>query len=334
MAASVHKAALVASLTLLWCASLCRPQQHPDQSAILRLSQNAEEAMAAKNPMAAVAALERLAQLTPNVTEVHAQLGMAYYAMGQYDKATAALKRALQLKPGMPEASVVLGFCYAQRGSFKDALPLLEPAFRQPPNFETGRETGLQLIRSFIALGEYGKAAEVGEEMVRRYPSDPEVLYRVSRLHADRSLQVMLHLVDVAPDSGWKRMAFGQVHEAQKQYDLAIVEYRNALKTDPKLPTLHYRLGHAIVLNAPDNETAREEALGEFKQELVIDPHNPDAEYEIGEIYRQRGQLELSRQYFLRALENDPSFEKAQVALARILVDLRMPKDALPHLLA
>ena len=73
--------------------------------------------------------------------------------------------------------------------------------------------------------------------------------------------------------------------------------------------------------------------MQEFQQELAVDPHNPDAEYEIGEINRERGQLDQAREHFLRAIQNDSRFEEAQVAVARILVDLKKPKEALPYLL-
>jgi tetratricopeptide (TPR) repeat protein len=306
--------------------------QQADNTTIRRYSEEAEQAIKDKNLAAATAALEKLAQLTPDEPEVHANLGFVYYYGGDYENAAKAFKRALQLKPEMPEAKLMLGICYAHTGRFKESISTLEPAFRQPPNPEVGREIGLQLLHGYRGLGQNERAGKVAEEMIRRYPNDPEILYEVSRLYADRSLQVMLRLVDVAPNSAWKRMAFGQVHESQKQYDLAIVEYQNALKIDPKLPTLHYHLGHAILLNSPDKDSARDEALQEFQRELAIDPRNPDAEYELGEIYRERGQLEQAREHFLQATQNDSRFEEAQVALARVLISLGNPKEAVPHL--
>ncbi len=334
MTASQRTVFLGLIVTLLWIARPGPAQQPDDETAIRRYSEQAGQAMTEKNPAAAAEVLEKLARLTPDVPEVYANLGMAYYAEGQYEKAIGALKRVLQLGPAIPEAKLLLGICYAETGSFKEAVPILETSFRQPPNVETGREIGLQLMHSYAGLGEYGKASEIAEEMLDRFPTDPEILYRVSRLHADRSLQVMLHLVERAPNSGWKRMAFGEVHEAQKQYDLAIVEYRNALKTDPKLPTLHYHLGRAILLNAQDSGAARQEALEQFQQELAIAPHDANAEYEIGEIYRKQGRLEQAREHFLRAIQSDSTFEQAHVAAGRTIIDLKNPKEPLQHLLA
>jgi tetratricopeptide (TPR) repeat protein len=330
--ASISRLAFTVLFASLMGVSPALPQPQADEAEIRRYSEQAEQAMKDRNLPAASAALEKLAQLTPNAPEVHANLGFVHYYGGEYEKATEAFRRALELNPRMSEAKLMLGMCYAHTGRAKDAIPILEPAFHQPPNPEVGREIGLQLLHGYKGLGQNDKAGDVAEEMFRRYPNDPEILYEVSRLYADRSLQVMLRLVDVAPNSAWKRMAFGQVHESQKQYDLAIVEYQHALTIDPKLPGLHYHLGHAILLNSPDKDNARDEALQQFQQELAIDGRNPDAEYEIGEIYRERGQLAQAREHFQRATQNDSNFKEAHVALARVLITLGNPKEALPHL--
>jgi tetratricopeptide (TPR) repeat protein len=129
-------------------------------------------------------------------------------------------------------------------------------------------------------------------------------------------------------------MAFAEALEGEKRYDLAIIEYRKVIAAQPDMTGAHYRLGRALLLKAPDSEEAREEALKEFQQDLKLDSRNSAAEYEIGEIYRRRGQFEPALEHFSRALEIDPGVEDAQIALARTLIHLRKPKESLPHLLA
>jgi len=71
-----------------------------------------------------------------------------------------------------------------------------------------------------------------------------------------------------------------------------------------------------------------------FLGSMEIDPQNARAEYEIGEIYRKRAQLNEALEHFLRANELEPDLEDAQVALARTLISLHRPKEAIPHLLS
>jgi len=308
--------------------------EQADAAAIRRYSQQAEQALAKKDADAAVAALEQLARLTPNVPEVYANLGVVYYTQGRFAQAAEALQRALQLNPEISGAPLMLGFCYAELGRLKEAIPILEPAFRRPPNNEIGRTIGLKLMAVYSSLDQHIKALEVIEELLERYPNDPELLYRASHLYGDRALQTMMRLVDVAPESLWKRMAFAEALEAEKHYDLAIMEYRKVIEADPSMPGVHYQLGRALLLKSPDSEEVRDEALKKFQQALAQDPRNSAAEYEIGEIHRRRGQPERAVDHFSRAVEIDPRVEEAQIALARTLIQLRKPKEALPHLRA
>jgi tetratricopeptide (TPR) repeat protein len=308
--------------------------QRANEAAIRSYSQQAEQAMASHNAKAAGAALEKLARLTPDVPEVYANLGTVYYAQGRYGDAAEAFQRALKLNPEIPDARLILGICYAELGRGKEAVPLLEPAFRHPPNSDVGRTVGISLMDAYTSLGRNTEALEITERLLDRYPNDPEVLYRASHLYGNRALQTMTRLVDVAPESPWKRMAFAEALEGQKRYDLAVIQYRKVIEADPSIPGVHYRLGRALLLNGKDSEEARDQAIREFQQAVASDPRNAGAQYELGEIYRQRGRSEQAIGYFSRAVDVAPRFEEAQIALARTLIHLQKPQQAVAHLRA
>lgn len=326
-------------LILCWVIMPCLPfslclSQEADEAAIQSYSRQAEDALARKDADAAIVALEKLAHLAPNNPEVFANLGAVYYARGRYPQAAEAFHRALRLNPKMPNVPLMLAMCDAELGHMHEALPILESAFRHPPNAEMGRSIGLKLILVYTSSGQPTKALEVIETLLSRDPNDPEILYRASHLYGDRALQTMTRLADVAPESVWKRMAFAEALEAEKRYDLAVIEYRKVNAADPDMAGVHYRLGRALLLAAPDSDQARSDALEEFQQDLALEPHNPAAEYEIGEIYRRRGQFEPALDHFSRAVEMDPAVEDAQIALGRTLIRLQKPKESVPHLLA
>jgi len=312
--------------------SLGMPAEQANEAEIRRYTEQAQQAMSARNLEAASAALETLTRLTPNVPEVYANLGMVYYTEGRYAPAEASFRRALALNPKIPNVPLMLAICDAGLGRSKEAMPILEAAFRHPPNDAIGRTVGLELLGVYASLGLHLKALETVETLLDRFPNDPEILYRASHTYGDRALQTMTRLADVAPESPWKEMAFAEALEAQKHYDLAITEYQKVIASDAGIPGVHFRLGRALLLRAPDSEDARDAALKEFQQALALDPRNAGAEYEIGEICRRRGQREEAVGHFARAVEIDPRFEEAQIALARTLIDLHQPGDALTHL--
>ena len=309
--------------------SLAAPQGN--QAEVLSISKRAQEEMAAKNWAAAVKSLEKLADLAPDVSEVQGNLGVAYYSDNRILQASRAFERALKLNPKMTQAQMMLGLCYAELGRNQQAVSILAPAFRRPPDTQMGRLIGLDLQRAYAGQQQYDKAIAVAEELLKRYPDDPEILFHSSRLHADRAYELMTQLMQAAPGSVWLHYATAEVHASLQRYDLAIVEYRNVLETEPRMPGIHFRLGRAILQGSKDTD-AVEAALHEFELELAIAPENSDAEYEIGEICRQRGQFEPALLHFSNAVRHHPSFVQARIGLASTLISRGRPREALGHL--
>ncbi len=306
--------------------------QQNAQDEITRYSAEAENAMAAKNLPAAASALEKLSSLTPDVAQVHANLGLVYYMQNRYAEAIVAFQKAAKIDPALPKVNMLLGICLTGIGHYRDAVKLLEPAFRSSAKDQMGRVVGLDLLRACRALQEYSQADEVSTELLRRYPDDPEVLFHSSRLHGEQSLNLILRLVKSAPNSPWVPLTFAQINEDERNYDAAITQYRQALKLDPRLPGAHFSLGRVLLLSSSAPEI-RDEALQQFRDELEIDPQNPRAEYEIGEVYRKQGNLNEALAHLVRATDLQPEFEEAQIALARTLANLHRPKEAIPPLL-
>lgn len=305
--------------------------QPTGDAALERYSADAERAMAAHDWPAAAKALQQLAKGAPEVPEVHANLGLAYYSQNLVSEAAAEFQKTLSLDPKFPRAGWMLGLCDAELGRSEAAIKLLEPAWVHPPDDQAARLIGLDLLRAYQGLQQYGKAALLGEDLLRRYPKDPEIVYQVSRLHAGRSYQLMKQLVEAAPDSYWVHNANAQVHESLQRYDLAQQEYRKAIELNPNAPGAHYGLGRAILGGSKDAQSI-DEAAREFARELAVSPENASAEFELGEIARERGQFDVAREHFSKAVRYTPDFFEAQVGLARLLLKQGSAREAIPHL--
>jgi tetratricopeptide (TPR) repeat protein len=296
-----------------------------------RYSDQASEALAAKEWRKAAQALEHLALLAPSVAEVQGNLGLALFFEGRAADALTAFDRARKLNPALPQVAVMAGLCKAELGRYREAVEVLAPAFAHPPDKEIGRLIGLHLERSYGELKELDKAQATGEELLKRYPNDPEILYQVSRLHADRSYRLMTQLMRAAPDSCWVHLANAQVQESLGRYDLAQQEYRKAIELNPAVPGAHYSLGRAI-LNGPKDPSGADEAAREFERELALTPHHAAAEFELGEMSRERGQMDAAREHLSKAVKYDPDLFEAQIGLARLLLNQGSPRDAVQHL--
>src|ERR1700745_1876409 len=122
-------------------------------------------------------------------------------------EAAKAFERAIKLNPKIPRAEMMLGLCYAEVGRNREAIPILASAFRRPADNQMGRLIGLDLQRAYAGLEQYDQALAVAEELPKRYPNHPEVLFQSSRLHADRAYELMNHLMRVSSDSAWVHYA-------------------------------------------------------------------------------------------------------------------------------
>lgn len=311
--------------------------QTPDAVPLDAYAQEAQRALREHRYDAAARAFEKLRELSPQTAEVHAQLGAVYFQLHAFAKAVPSLRQAQKLKPGLPNVDVLLALCLSELGQFKEALPGLRKAFKQTADDPLRRLGGLQLQRAYTGLGQDDKAVEVALELSRLYPDDAEVLYHGGRLFANFAYLQTMKLRKIAPGSVFMHQAAGEANESQGSYDAAIREYREVLALAPERPGIHFRIGRALLargkaLSGADVSNARTEAVKEFEEELRIDPTSANAAYELGEMHRQAGEMEMAADLFARALEHYPDFDQAQIGLGRVLTSIGKPGEALPHL--
>lgn len=293
--------------------------------------ETAETALSQQRLEDAQAGYEQLAEMAPKTAEVHAKLGLVLYLQGMFEDAIPAFQQALGLKPGLPSVNSLLAISLAGIGRHAEAIEGLEAGFSDPADSDLRRLIGLELQRSYVALGQTDRAARVVVELGKAYPDDPEVLYHSGRFHADMATASMQRLLAVAPDSVWGHQASGDALESMGDHALAIVEYRKALEKRPGQPGVHYSIGMAIQSSggSAGSEADAEEA---YRQELSIDPSHAIAAYELGEILRKQGRLEEARAYFQQAVAARPQFGLGRIGLGRVLRELEQPALARKHL--
>lgn len=297
-------------------------------------SQQGERALAEGRYAEAEAAYEKLRQLSPNIAEVHARLGLIYFQEKKFQQAVPELRQAIKLKPSLPNTDVLLAMSLSELDHFSEALPGLEKGFRRSSDPVLKRMSGLQLERAYTGLQKDAKAVEVAMELAKAYPDDPEVLYHGARLFGNFAYLNLKRLGEVAPESVWRHQAAGEANESQGEYDMAVMEYKAVLTRDPSRAGIHYRVGRALLSRSAKSGSTSEgqEPAREFEQELQLDPTNANAAYELGEMDRKSEQYAKARELFEAAVKYDPEFEDAEIGLGRTLLLLGKADLALPHL--
>jgi tetratricopeptide (TPR) repeat protein len=332
--------AVVAAIAALLSAGAGQVEawQQPNPAVLQQHAKEGERALAEGRYADAQKAYETLRQLTPGTAEVQARLGLIYFQQGKFAEAIAPLREAIRLKPTLPKVDALLGMSLSELGRYDEALPAVTKAFSQSGDPVLRRMAGLHLQRIYTGLGRDRDAVDVALRLSQLYPDDPEVLYHSGRLFANFAYLQTVRLATVAPDSVWLHQAAGEANESQGLYDAAIREYRQVLTAAPRRPGIYFRIGRVLLARSKgeaSNAGAGSdvlEARRAFEEELAVDPTNANAAYELGEMNRKAGELEPARTFFAQAVTSYPAFEHALVGLARTLIALGRPSEALPYL--
>ena len=127
---------------------------------------------------------------------------------------------------------------------------------------------------------------------------------------ADRMEQI--RSADQDFNLGWKMMS-------NELFDQAVEPFRRTLEADPRRHKARACLGWCLYQLAPDPASpAAEEALKELNEAVLHQSRLGIAHLFMGRIYRDRGQLELASQSYLRALEVDSGNSEAMVELRQL----------------
>jgi len=159
------------------------------------------------------------------------------------------------------------------------------------------------------------------------FRNDPEVLYLAAGALSDLSARYGQTLVTTAPNSADAHVFRGEGAEAQGKWDEAAGEYRRAIQANPQQPGLHFRLGR-MLLSEPATATSAADGVRELEQELRVDPNNSEAEFILGDRYREMSDWQNAAAHFNRAVQIDPNFGDAYLVLGMTYLQSRRPQDA------
>lgn len=149
-----------------------------------------------------------------------------------------------------------------QRGAFADAARI-SPYFRADLNFRD-------------AVKQW-----------RQHTSDVALLYLLSVLSSEESIQSVLECSQEFPDSIYLEQLKLDMLADQEHENEAIQGYKQLLQAHPELPDLRYSLGMLY-----RNQRQWEEALAVFRQQLASDPQDERCAARVSESLDQLGRWE------------------------------------------
>ena len=281
--------------------SLYPPKINADDVAveIQRHENEARLALGRNDLQQAVKEYQAILTLDSRNAAVYTALGVALYGSGRPTEAASALQTALRLDPGQRQAEVFLGLSDADTGRCRDATPLLAKHFGAQTELKLRRLVGLSLLGCYVTSSEFDSAQNVAQTLRQAYPNDPDVLYNLAELYTRLWDNVAANLMEKHPESFRVHQLGGEVMEAQGRTDRAIKEYQLALKENPRVPHLNYRIGRLILqAGGPD---ADQRALEKFQRELAVNSSDALSEYWIGVICTNQHKVKEAEEHFQRS---------------------------------
>lgn len=325
------RASLLTGAVLILVAGFPNPTFGRQSSEAEMLAQRAQAAIASNQPDIAVSELQALLKLKSDDLNARASLGMVQFTQRRYQESADNFQAVLKRSPELWNARAFLGMCEIRLGRPNAGQSLLVETFPHLTDRTLRKQTGLELVNSYLSNGMPDKAIGIADELERGFSMDADVLYAVYRLHSELAGAALRQLCKNAPDSAHFHQVLADAMLLQGDYPKSIDEYREALRRDPTLVGAHLGIGEAM-LSAGKNSGTSKSAEEEFRAELAVNPGSPDALFQLGQIAYDRGDIERARKHFAESLNARPSFAEPHIALAKIYSDQNQDTAAIAQL--
>jgi len=158
------------------------------------------------------------------------------------------------------------------------------------------RERARQLLNEGAELLRQQRPGEAVDQLERAWQLDPT-------------------LIEVA-------INLGGAYVMQGRHTEAVTVLEEASRTDPDNVMIWINLGAAYLgLLEISDDAGQLKAIAAFERALALDPGAPSVNYNLGLIYKQRGETERAAAHFWRALDVDPSDNDARIRLRQLGYD-------------
>lgn len=210
-------------------------------------------------------------------TRAHINLGLAYYSIGELEKAVLEYKDAIKVDPYEPSTHYNLGNVYFKMGLFEEAIKEYKTSIMLNSDYT---DAHYNLGSLYAKMGKFENAIGEYKIVIKLKPDHP----------------------DIHNDIGNAYLKKGQLKEA-------IQEFQIALRLRPTYFT-YYDLGTAYAKHG-----RYEEAIPNFQTALTLKSDSAEAHYNLGVAYFNKGFLDKARLEFEITLTLQSDFPPARQAI-------------------
>jgi len=158
----------------------------------------------------------------------------------------------------------------------------------------------------------YDDAEPLLVRWIANHPNDRQARFQLAVARRRISIEQMIRLLAVAPDSYHVHQLLGQIYASREEDDKALTEYLAVAEAKPTLPGIHFWLGH-LYWKHGDADHAR----AELTRELQLDPGHAEAHGELGAVLVAEEHAVEAIPHLETAIHSKPDLWPAYAQLGR-----------------
>jgi len=259
----------------------------------------------------------------------HNNIGLLQAERQIFPAAAEQFALAAKWHPQQPGLQYNLGLAYYKSQSFKQAVAPLENELKAHPE---NRPAAMLLGVTLFRLGNYPRASELLSDVVEAQSTDLSVYYALSSsLIRQRKLEAAERVIErirtIAGDIPQLHLLLAEKYYANDEPARALAELSAVASSDSNAPLVHYDAG---LLYLKLNK--RDAAIKEFERELVLNPHDTQARYSLGDILLAGNNAERGLALMREIIQARPDDAEARFRLGKALLKKGQIAEAIDNL--
>jgi Flp pilus assembly protein TadD len=293
------------------------------------LAQQADSALQSGSYEQAIADYQQVLKFEPDSAAAWSNLGSAWFAKGEFFKASRSYVHASQLQPANTDYSFNAALSLIRLDKCDDAEVYLQRSLQSTSYLKSGHY--LAGLCAFVsdrwskAEKELVSASDAGSHSAETYYM-LAIAARKANDPAEASRAYDLLRTNY-PDSSFYHEITGEALDRADQDEQAQRQIEMAIASDPRAPGLHAQLG---LLQWKAHHLP--EAEKSFKEELALDDRSYSSLHFLGDIAEKTNRPREALGWYKRSLQVRPDSGESHFALGRALAIEEHYQDALKEL--
>jgi len=242
-------------------------------------------------------------------------LADAYIKLNNPDSAQIVLEKGVIKYPQIAHLHRTLAYFYDGRGQVEDAIREYEAATRIDANQANDWRS---LGNLYVKNNQTSEAINAFEKVVKLDPKDQDSQRVLSKLYkstgdSDAAIRGMEEVKKLDPKNVENLFSLGREYFSNGDYDNAIVNFEQLVQLKPEDTSALEYLGNGL-----QNKGNFNRAINIYKEIMKLQPNNKKILTDIATSYKELGKYEIARAHARQALQIDPKYGMASIAIGEI----------------